>query len=122
MTGWKEIFQHLEQGGFDVFPLGQHKGKCESPYLVLRNNGAGHIRSIEAQEYEVLIYYPFEHYSSFEGYIGKVKDRMNELYPMVKLVDDQQPHYPDDDVQAYMTSLIYRVPRISKANRMKLWR
>lgn len=118
MTGWTEIFKHLEQSGYDVFSLGQHKGICESPYLVLRNNGAGQIRSIEAREYEILIYYPIEHYSGFEGYIKKVKDSMNRLYPIVKLVDDQQPHYPDDDARAYMTSLIYRVPNISKINRI----
>lgn len=122
MTGWKEIYRHLEQCGFEIFSLGQHRGICETPYLVLRNNGAGHIRSVEAYEYEVLIYYPFEHYSEFEAYIEKVKDSMNGLYPMVKLVDDQQPHYPDDDVKAYMTSLVYRVPRISKVNRIKLGR
>lgn len=118
MTGWKEIFKNLKQGGFEVYPLGQHEGICKSPYLVLRNNGASHIRSIEAQEYEVLIYYPFERYSSFEEYIDKVKIIMNGMYPGVILMEDQQPHYPDEDVKAYMTSLIYRVPKISKINRI----
>jgi len=44
---------------------------------------------------------------------------MNGLYPGVKLIEDQQPHYPDDDVKAYMTGLIYRVPKISRVNRIK---
>ena len=119
MMGWKEIFRYLEEGGFTVYSLGQHQGTCTSPYLVLRNNGAGHIGSIKAQEYEVLLYYPFDRYSQFEGYILSVKERMNGLYPGVKLIEDQQPHYPDDDVKAYMTGLIYRVPKISRVNRIK---
>lgn len=118
MTGWKEIFKHLEKEGFAVYSLGQYEGICKAPYLVLRNNGTIHIRSIEAQEYEVLIYYPFERYSKIEEYIDKVKICMNELYPGVMLIEDQQPHYPNDEVKAYMTSLIYRVPKISKVNRI----
>lgn len=119
MTGWKEIFKHLTEGGFHVYSLGQYLGECREPYLVLRNNGASQVRSLEAQEYEVLLYYPFGKYSTFEDYIESVKECMNGLYPGVELVEDQQPHYPDDDVKAYMTSLIYRAPRISNINRIQ---
>ena len=44
---------------------------------------------------------------------------MNKLYPQVKLADDEQPHYPDDDVKAYSTSLIYRTETISAINRIE---
>lgn len=113
---WKEIFKHLKESGFDVYSLGQHQGKCSEPYLVLRNNGAGIDLSMVDQEYEVLIYYPSDRYSQFEDYIEMVKQSMNSLFPAVKLVDDQQPHYPDDDVKAFMTSLIYRAPRRNTIN------
>lgn len=118
MMGWKDIFEHLTWNGFDTYSLGQHEGECAEPYLVLRSNGVPRQKSIEAAEYEILLYYPMDHYSEFEGYIAKVKEAMNRLYPGVKLVDDEQPHYPDDDKKAYMTSLIYRNVRISKVNRV----
>lgn len=114
---WKDIFEHLTDNGFHTYSIGQYEGECKEPYLVLRSNGVQRQRSIEAPEYEVLLYYPMDHYSEFEGYIADVKEAMNGLYPGVKLVDDEQPHYPDDDKKAYMTSLIYRNSRVSKINR-----
>ncbi|MCD2492733.1 hypothetical protein LQE92_08840 [Lacrimispora sp. NSJ-141] len=114
---WKTIYRHLKEAGYEVYSLGQHKGDCTSPYLVLRNNGAGLDHSVSVQEYEILLYYPVNRYSEFEGYIDGVRTCMNSLYPHVTLVDDQQPHYPDDDVKAYMTSLIYQVQKVSNVNR-----
>ena len=115
---WKDIYRHLSDNGFDIYSLGQHKGICHDPYLVLRNNGTAREHSVEQPEYEILLYYPVDEYSGFEEYIESVKEAMNDLYPGVKLVDDAQPHYPDDEVKAYMTSLIYRNVRVSKVNRL----
>ena len=118
MMDWKEIFRHLSKAGYEVYSLGQHKGICAAPYLVLRNNGASSGYSTVIQDYEILLYYPLDRYSEFEGYIDSVRKTMNELYPQVKLVDDQQPHVPDGDIKAYMTSLIYRVQKINQVNRL----
>lgn len=115
---WKDIYRHLKQEGFDVYSLGQHEGECKNPYLVLRDNGVTRRQSIEVPEYEVLLYYPMDHYSEFSGYISGVKTAMNKLFPSLKLVEDEQPHYPDSEKRAYMTSLIYRNSRISKVNRI----
>lgn len=115
---WKEIHRHLSENKFLVYSPGQHKGECTEPYIVLRDNGVMRRQSLEVAEYEVLLYYPIDHYSEFSGYIGQVKEAMNKLYPALKLTDDEQPHYPDEDVRAYMTSLIYRNTRISKVNRI----
>lgn len=115
---WQSIFDHLKGHGFDVYALGAHQGFCKSPYLVLRNNGSTLNGSLTAQEYEILLYCPLKHYRSFEGYIANVKTAMNELFPALRLIDDQQPHYLDDDVQGYMTSLIYRLYTPHMINRI----
>ena len=52
------------------------------------------------------------------GHEDAVQGCMNGLYPHVKLVDDQQPHYLDDDVEAYTAGLYYQSPRVSKVNRL----
>lgn len=116
---WVDIHRLLTQEGYAVYSVGQHEGLCKSPYLVLRDNGVTRQQSIEVPEYEVLLYYPMEHYSEFSDYINGVKVAMNKLYPTLKLVEDEQPHYPDNEIRAYMTSLIYRNSRISKVNRIK---
>lgn len=115
---WKDIYRHLAGGGFAVYSLGQHTGECAEPYIVLRDNGVTRRQSIEVPEYELLLYYPMDRYSEFSDYIGNVKLSMNRLYPALRLIDDEQPHYPDNEKKAYMTSLIYRNSRISKVNRI----
>lgn len=115
---WKNIFKHLKDSGFDVYSIGQHEGDCNSAYIVLRNNGAQKFLSRIVQEYEILLYYPINSYSTFEQYIESVKGCMNKLYPTVKLIEDQQPHYPDADKKAYMTGIIYETQRISTVNRI----
>ena len=115
---WAGIFRHLKDHGFEVYPLGKHKGECRSPYLVLRDNGIMRNRSIEVAECEVLLYYPEDRYSEFAEYIGSVKLVMNLLFPALRLVEDEQPHYQDTEVKAYTTGLIYRNSRISKVNRI----
>lgn len=115
---WKDIHKHLSGGGFSVYSLGQHEGECTEPYIVLRDNGVTRRQSIEVPEYELLLYYPMNRYSEFSDYIDNVKITMNRLYPSLRLVEDEQPHYPDSEKRAYMTSLIYRNSRISKVNRI----
>ena len=115
---WEEIFLYLTGGGFDVYSMGQHEGKCTDPYIVLKSEGSRLEYSVEGQRYKLLLYYPAARYSQFAGYIDAVQGCMNSLYPHVKLVDDQQPHYLDDDVEAYTAGLYYQSPRVSKVNRL----
>lgn len=111
---WKELYDFLKSKGYDVYSLGQHKGNCDSPYLVLRNNGSNLVYNVTDRQYEILIYYPADKYSEMEEFVDGVKLSMAELLPTVSMVDDETPHYLDDDVKAYMTSIIYRAPRVAK--------
>lgn len=115
---WGKIYLHLKEYGVDVYSLGQHEGMCISPYLVLRDNGKIRKKSVEVTEFELLLYYPTAQYSEFSAYIDRIKEVMNVLYPALTLIDDEQPHYLDDQVGAYMTSLIYRGAKVSKVNRI----
>ncbi|MEY8275095.1 hypothetical protein [Blautia marasmi] len=115
---WQDIFLHLTDAGFNVYSMGQHEGKCTAPYIVLKSDISRIEHSVEGQWYKLLLYFPADRYSQFGGYIDTVKTRMNELYPVMKLVDDQQPHYLDDDVEAYTTGLYYLTARVSKINRL----
>lgn len=115
---YKTIYQHLKSEGYDVYSMGQHKGLCVAPYIVIRNNGTVTELSVSSTDYELLLYYPIDHYSEFEDYIDSVRETMNELYPAgLKLVDDASEHYLDDDVRGYQSSLLYRTFTPSKANR-----
>lgn len=97
-----------------MYSLGQHKGNCDSPYLVLRNNGSNLVYNVTDRQYEILIYYPYDRYSGMEEFVDSVKSSMAELLPTVSMVDDETPHYLDDDVKAYMASIIYRAPKVAR--------
>ena len=108
----------MQEQGFDVYALGQHKGVCGSPYIVLRNNGTTLGRGAEQALYELLLYMPADRISEFEDYIRKVKLAMNRLYPALKLVIPEDIHYLDEEVRGCMTSLTYGVVKKSEINQL----
>lgn len=110
---WQTIYKHLKSNGFDVYSLGQHKGECKSPYIVLRNNGTTINGSVADRRYEILFYVPVSQYSSIEDYVKSVKKCMQKLFPAVRLKVDESTHYLDNDVNAYMTSVEYTAPHVA---------
>lgn len=115
---WETIYKHLNSSGYEIYSLGQHSGECKEPYIVLRNDGSTPRQGVELPTYELLLYYPSNRYSEFEGYIESVKMCMNQLYPSLWLIDGPGPHYLDPDVRGYMTNLVYQGLRKSKINRL----
>lgn len=111
---WKTLYHYLKSAGFDVYSIGQHKGVCESPYIVLRNNGTNIVDSVADRHYEIMMYVPVDRYSEMEDFVESVKLNMSKLWPHVLLYEDEAPHYLDDEKKAYMTSLIYRVPKVAR--------
>lgn len=114
MTDYKSIYRHLTSGGYDVYSMGQHRGECKTPYLVLKNRGSDLVYSVADRLYEILMYYPADRYSEFEDYIAGVKHHMAGLFPHVKMASDESEHYLDDDKKAYMSFILYRAPKIAR--------
>ena len=104
-----QIYKHLKENGFDVYSIGQHKGICKSPYIVIKENGESEIigTSLTNDIVEILIYYPIGTYSKLNEY------KQSTLYTMkllkgVRRVVEAMPTVIDDDKKAYMTSFTYR--------------
>lgn len=112
--GFKHIYTHLKNAGFDVYSMGQHKGFATSPYIVVKSLGAKPVQSASDRQYELLLYMPEAQYSGMEDFADSVKQSMERLRPQVIMYEDETEHYLDPDVKAYMTSLIYRSPRLVK--------
>lgn len=112
---FKEIYLHLKKCGFNVYSIGQHKGLCNEPYIVISETGDGEItgKNIMSKNIELLIYYPLERYSELEGYIKKIKGSMQEL-GHIRRVIEANPIVIDDDKKAYMTFLSYRIIKIKE--------
>ena len=112
---FKEIYLHLKQSGIDVYSIGQHKGLCERPYVVISETGDGEIvgKNLMSKNVELLIYYPLSQYSEFEGYIEKIKKTMKELSHIRRVIESNSKII-DDDKKAYMTFLSYKMIKIKE--------
>ena len=108
-----QIYKHLKNNGFDVYSIGQHKGICTNPYIVVKENGESEIvgTSLTNDIVELLIYYPVGTYSKLNEYKQSVLYTM-KLLKGIRRVIDPMSTIIDDDKKAYMTSFSYR--RIKK--------
>ena len=104
-----QIYKHLKNNGFDVYSIGQHRGICTSPYIVIKENGESEIAgtSLTNDIVELLVYYPIGTYSKLNEY------KQSTLYAMkllkgIRRVVEPMPTIIDDDKKAYMTSFTYR--------------
>ena len=106
---FKELYLHLKNNGFNVYSIGQHKGICKDPYIVISETGDSDIsnKNLMNKNIELLIYYPLGQYSEFSIYIEKIKKAMKEL-SHIRRVINVNPVIVDDDKQAYMTFLAYK--------------
>lgn len=106
---FKKLYLHLKNKGFYVFSIGQHKGICDKPYIVISETGDSEIigKNLMNKNIELLIYYPVGAYSEMNAYIEKLKKSMNELSHFRRVINPN-PIIIDGDKQAYMTFLVYR--------------
>ncbi len=107
---WQDIFLHLQNSGFDVYPPGIKTGECIKEYIVVKNDGSSrHISaSTDNDLYAVMCYVPKQAYSSLEPLVQRIKKSMKELEPMILPYGSQTPSYYDDSVKAHMISIEYK--------------
>ena len=104
-----QIYRHLKDNGFDVYSIGQHKGICTNPYIVIKENGESEIAgtSLTNDIVELLIYYPVGTYSKLNEYKQSILYTM-KLLKGIRRVIEPMPTIIDDDKKAYMTSFTFR--------------
>lgn len=106
---WQDIFLHLENAGFEVYPPGTKVGDCTSEYIVVKNDGSARHTGISTDDdfYAVMCYVPKNKYSALEPMVQKVKREMKGLEPMIVPYGSQTPSYYDDSFKAHMVSIEY---------------
>ena len=104
-----QIYRHLKDNGFDVYSIGQHKGICTNPYIIIKENGESEIAgtSLTNDIVELLIYYPVGTYSKLNEYKQSILYTMKLLKGIRRIVEPM-PTIIDDDKKAYMTSFTFR--------------
>lgn len=106
---FSQLYKFLKEKGFDVYSIGQHKGICTSPYLVLKENGTSEIvgKQLVNEVVEIMVYYPVGQYSKMKSYTDKLKNDLGDIKTLRRVLDPM-PTIIDDEKEAYMTSYYYR--------------
>lgn len=106
---WQDIYAHLEDKGYEIYPPGVKVGECISPYIVVKNDGSyKHVNfSTDRDMYAIMCYVPKGQYSKLEPMVQKVKKDMKELEPMILPYGQQMPSYYDDTYKAHYISIEY---------------
>lgn len=107
---WSDIFNHLKNSGFDVYPPGVKGGECKTPYIVVKDAGSQDILTISSKRvlYDIMLYLPRNQYSQIEPYKKRVKESMDGLFPMIRPTNTETASYFDDTVKAWMASIQYQ--------------
>ena len=106
---WQDIFLHLKQKGYEVYPPGVKTGECTSPYVVVKNDGGyKHAKfSSNRDMYAIMCYVPRGQYSKLEPMVAKVEGDMKELEPMILPYGQKLPSYYDDTYKAHYITIEY---------------
>ena len=104
---FKKIYTHLKNNNIDCYSIGQHKGICVGPYVVIKDMGKMKTNNPNIYKHlvELYVYYPLGKYSEIEGYVSKIEQVMATL--SFKETYEASPVIVDDDKKAYLTRLSY---------------
>lgn len=109
MSVWNDIFNHLKEECFDVYPPATKKGECKKPYIVVKHGGLFDTNEVSSvyEVYNLYLYIPVGHYSTLHDYKENVKQSMKKMFPKVRSMHDELEPYYDEDIKAYMLQMKY---------------
>ena len=106
---WADIFNHLKQEGFEVYPPATKRGECKKPYIVVKYQGKMELTEISSNvvTYDILLYVPRNCYSEIEDRVRELEISMDKMFPLIRPTHFTTEPYYDDDVKGWMTSTQY---------------
>lgn len=107
---WSDIYFHLKNSGYDVYPPGIKQGECKTPYIVVKGAGVSKAPGISSNValFDLLVYVPKNSYSAIETFIRGLEEVMDGMFPMIRPSHYQTTPYYDDAVKAWMVSVQYK--------------
>lgn len=109
---YKHLSRFLTENNIKNYSIGQHQGKCTSPFVVISDEGERGISgySITYKEIDLILVYPLGKYSQIDDYIENVKNTMKD-YKRGKWTREQSDIIIDKEKEAYIVALTYRIYR-----------
>ena len=115
MEAYERARQHLIGLGYLVYAPGQHTGRCEAAYVVLRKGSTS--RMIESRHvgYDLLdvnCYVPLDQYAELAAMVRGVKGHMRALRAQLRPTGYETPDVIEDQYRAHSRSIEYQVYRM----------
>lgn len=106
----KDLFNHLDKEGFDVYFPGTKTGECTSSYIVVKSDTSSKHQtfSTNVDIYSVMIYVPKMQYSTLGDIVADVEKSMKKIEPLFRPNGNKTPSYYDDDTKSHMVSIEYK--------------
>ena len=109
---YRHLSRFLTENNIKNYSIGQHSGKCTSPFVIISEEGERGISgySLTYREIDLVILFPLGKYSQLEDYIEQVKSVMSK-YKRGKWTKEMSDIVIEKEKEAYMVALTYRVYR-----------
>ena len=109
---YRHLSRFLTENNIKNYSIGQHNGKCTSPFVIISDEGERVISgySLTYREIDLVLLYPLGKYSLLEDYIEQVKGVMAG-YKRGKWTKEMSDIVIEKEKEAYMVALTYRVYR-----------
>ena len=109
---WQIVVDILSKyGSLPVYPPATHKGVCEEPYIVVKEDGATNVIGYSAMYrfFRIMIYVPKNEYSKLDGYEEEVRGILQEkIFPLLLPYGSHESDYYDDNYDAHLRQMVYR--------------
>lgn len=102
-----KLYDYLDDNGISVHFPSTKNGKCENPYVVLKDMGQSSRSGYNGSSLiHAILFTPINNYESMNTFIDEVKNVLKNV-ETVKFTGLQTPILPQDDIEAFTTSLEY---------------
>lgn len=102
-----KLFEYLKDNGADVYFVGQHKGECKSPYIVLKDDGTSSLNGKTGTSLiDVLFFIPQNNFTKCDSYKNSIKEIIKQ-FGKVRYTGTETGIVVDDEKKALTFSVMY---------------
>lgn len=103
-----KLFEYLQEKEIDVYFVGQHKGECKKPYVVLKDDGTNSLNGKTGTSLiDVLFFIPENKFTRCESYKNDVKRLINQ-FGKIRYTGIETGIVVDDQKKALTFSVMYQ--------------
>lgn len=106
----QDIYLLLKSEGYEVYFPGQKVGACTSNYVVVKQSNTSQVNNLSTTitYYDILCYVPRDYPALLQPFMDRVKSSMRKLWPMICPTYSETGPIFDNEVEGYMSSVMYR--------------